>query len=342
VLLSLHGANTHLTKTLIMGTVEPITLYVCSAGRSGSTLLDLLMGSHHDCFSLGEIEHLPKNMSLDTPCSCGEPARSCPFWRQVAERILSVTGVDWYRTPYQFNLGLYKASNVLDRRHQTRAYLSKYRLILGMKWFEYAVGIRLPYHTRITRSFDIGVQNTARLFDAVREVSGRPVLLDSSKEYRKAIGLYRERPDETRLLILTRDGRGVFNSKRRDGFSLRSSIFPWIKYYRNALPLIEKQVPAQHRMRLRYEDLARDATGTLKAVCDFVGLEFDPAMLRFREAEHHILNGNDMRLGTGNEVRLDERWRTQLTSRDLAIFKSLGGERMNRRLGYRDGIGTSS
>jgi hypothetical protein len=65
-------------------------------------------------------------------------------------------------------------------------------------------------------------------------------------------------------------------------------------------------------------------------------------MLRFREAEHHILNGNDMRLGTGNEVRLDERWRTQLTSRDLAIFKSLGGERMNRRLGYRDGIGTSS
>lgn len=50
-------------------------LYICSAGRSGSTLINLVLGSHSQCMSLGEIEHLPKNIALNTPCSCGAAAR---------------------------------------------------------------------------------------------------------------------------------------------------------------------------------------------------------------------------------------------------------------------------
>jgi len=59
-------------------------------------------------------------------------------------------------------------------------------------------------------------------------------------------------------------------------------------------------------------------------------------MLDFRHTAHHILNGNDMRLGTGSEIQCDERWRTELSAVDLAYFERVGGGALNRRLGYLD------
>ena len=35
-------------------------VFIMGIGRSGSTLVELMIGSHPDCFSLGEISKLPK------------------------------------------------------------------------------------------------------------------------------------------------------------------------------------------------------------------------------------------------------------------------------------------
>jgi len=40
-----------------------------------------------------------------------------------------------------------------------------------------------------------------------------------------------------------------------------------------------------------------------------------------------------MRLDFSRQIRLDERWRQALASRDLQVFDSVAGN-MNRRLGY--------
>ena len=47
----------------------------------------------------------------------------------------------------------------------------------------------------------------------------------------------------------------------------------------------------------------------------------------------HVL-GNGMRLDADKSVRLDERWRTELSREQLAIFDETAG-RLNARLGYR-------
>ena len=41
-------------------------IYIASNGRSGSTLLDMLIGKHKSCFTLGEFQVLPidKKISL--------------------------------------------------------------------------------------------------------------------------------------------------------------------------------------------------------------------------------------------------------------------------------------
>jgi hypothetical protein len=311
-------------------------LYICSAGRSGSTLVDLLLGSHSQCTSLGEIEHLPKNLTLNTLCSCGVPARECVFWNMVAGRIKTTWGKDILQSPYSFPVGLFKASRVIDFSHQTPSYLRKRRRIHAVKLLEYWFGIEPKWLAWLTSEFEEGVSNTVNLFEVVREVSGKPVVVDSSKDYRKGIALYRRDPENVRLLVLTRDGRGVFNSERKSGVGREACVPPWVRYYSRAISLIEKNVPQEHQFHLRYEDLAGNTTDTLSALCEFAGISFESSMLDFRQTVHHILNGNAMRLGTGSEVRLDERWRTELSADDLAYFERVGGGAMNRRLGYVD------
>lgn len=247
-------------------------LYICSSGRSGSTLVDLLMGSHSRCLSLGEIEHLPKNMALDTPCSCGHGARDCPFWTAVAEDLKRRLGVDVRSSPYEFPVGLHKASRVIDRGHQTAAYLRRRRFILAIKQTEYALGFEPGWLAWLTRDFERGVANTLELYETVRKVSGKRVLIDSSKDHRKGIALYKRAPEQVRLLILIRDGRGVYRSKRKSGFDRSTSVLPWRRYYERALPALERNVPERHRHYLRYEDLARDPASALSRLCDFLDL----------------------------------------------------------------------
>ncbi|MCU0923931.1 MAG: sulfotransferase, partial [Burkholderiaceae bacterium] len=121
----------------------PRVAYICSSGRSGSTLLNLMLGSHPDFVCLGEIEHLPKNVALDTVCTCGARVSACPFWNRVFDRLASDSGMDMRAEPYRHALGYLKASSVVDPRYQTKAYLVRRRFVLGLKYLQYRYGLDL-------------------------------------------------------------------------------------------------------------------------------------------------------------------------------------------------------
>ena len=70
----------------------------------------------------------------------------------------------------------------------------------------------------------------------------------------------------------------------------------------------------------------------ISEIYDFLGLSVGLCDLRFKSTEHHIL-GNQMRLSSIGEIRLDEKWKSALTERDLEIFEQTAG-RLNRSYGY--------
>ena len=88
-------------------------VYICSAGHSGSTLLDMLIGSHSKIESLGEITHLPKNIALDTVCGCGIPVRKCSFWKKTLDQVEAKTDINVLNNPYDFDLGYIAAKVVV-------------------------------------------------------------------------------------------------------------------------------------------------------------------------------------------------------------------------------------
>src|SRR5688572_22169017 len=65
----------------------PRLAYISAASHSGSTLLAMLLGSHSEVCTVGEI----KANKLGDPeryrCSCGELIRKCSFWTTVSARM---------------------------------------------------------------------------------------------------------------------------------------------------------------------------------------------------------------------------------------------------------------
>ena len=111
-------------------------IYICSAGHSGSTLLDLLLGSHSQIESLGEIIHLAKNISLNTQCTCGEPVRSCLVWKQVVSILNEQLEIDIFSAPYTLNVGLPNPQVIKDKIHTTFHYKLRRKFLRGLRYIE--------------------------------------------------------------------------------------------------------------------------------------------------------------------------------------------------------------
>ncbi|MGH2812195.1 MAG: hypothetical protein ACRDI1_05730, partial [Actinomycetota bacterium] len=59
-------------------------LYIGGAGRSGSTLLDLMLGQLPGFFAAGELKYVwDRGLLRNELCGCGSSFRECPFWTAV-------------------------------------------------------------------------------------------------------------------------------------------------------------------------------------------------------------------------------------------------------------------
>lgn len=307
-------------------------IFICSAGHSGSTLLDLLLGAHSRIESLGEITQLPKNLALNTECCCGTPIRQCSVWQTVVGKLNQRLGIDIDLDPYSLNLGFIQASVVIDRNQQTKWKVMQRKAAFAARYFELLYN--LPVGILTNRLLLDGVKNKRALYDVVAETTNVDWIVDSSKHYLEAINLYKNDPENTRVILLVRDGRAVYYSGIKHGFSRKVSLDAWKNTYKRALPLIEKYVPKEHVMKVRYEDLASDTKLVLQSICNEVGLGFEPEMLNFHKNTSHITNGNNMRFASSPDIKLDMAWQQKLVGANLEYFND-NARYLNEKLGYR-------
>ena len=306
-------------------------VYICSAGHSGSTLLDLILGSHSSVCSMGEISHLTKNLALNSLCSCGACIRDCMIWQEVFKKLSVITGKDLFKSPYDLHLGYPLATNVVDKTHQTEMYKVKRKLILGLRYLQLTHGVMLPRF--LLNSIHQSLSNNFMLYDVIREVRNAEIVVDSSKDYMKGAGLYLKAPSNVRIILLSRDGRGVLYSNLKRNHPLHRSVNGWKRYYERALPILEKNVNPQHIFPVKYEELVKSPERVVRAICAFIGIEYESEMLNYAMADHHTTNGNNMRMSRNNEIRADIGWTQKLRLADQQYFKKIAGH-LNKHLGY--------
>ena len=77
-------------------------IYIVSNGRSGSTLLDLLLNGFDNVWTIGEINVLPFELKYNIKeCGCGQKILRCNFWSSIKKtvgKILEINGnIDLFR-----------------------------------------------------------------------------------------------------------------------------------------------------------------------------------------------------------------------------------------------------
>ncbi len=302
--------------------------YILSANFSGSTLLAMLLGSQADAFTMGEMR-VPALQNPDTyRCSCGELIKQCGFWNEVSQRMAQ-KGIAGFDITHP-NLSIHD----VESPYVTRLLNAMPRgpVLEGVRSVALSISPAWATHLR-----DVHARNTA-LAEVFQDMSGARVVVDSSKLALHLKFLLKSDRLKIKALNLIRDGRAVVTSMLGHGFqratraeTIAGAAMEW-KRTNEASQRILDTMPASQSMTFLYEELCRQPEGTLRKICNFLGMDTQHINLDFRSKAQHVL-GNDMRLKSGSDIRLDERWRTTLTKEDLAVFDQVAGE-MNRKYGY--------
>ena len=175
-------------------------------------------------------------------------------------------------------------------------------------------------------------RDNAHLARCVGEVAQASLVVDASKKWQRLALLQKAENIDLRVLYLVRDGRAVLNSYVRKFGRFSIGFRRWLAPSLTAFRLRRRMVP-EHWLRVRYEDLATDPEAQLRKICRFLSVAYEPQMLSFRSHSDHGVRGNRMRGRSNETIRLDERWRQELSRRHQLLFAVLGGW-LNRLNGY--------
>jgi len=287
-------------------------LYVAGFGRSGSTILDNLVGQVSGFFSAGELCYTwAHGLAENGLCGCGAPLADCEVWGPVFGNLDG--GVDASEMARL-------EREALRTRHLPLMLLSPGRRMLEKRLRGY-------------------VPNLKRFYREIQHVTGCEVIVDSSKSpfYGYALGLT---PGiDMHVVHLIRDPRASAYSwlKKKlqpdrgedgymDRFSPVKSSLLWAVW--NAAAEAFWRRTSGRYLLLRYEDFVADPREALKRILEMV--DAGGQQLPFvagREVAlgaSHTVAGNPNRFRTGTvKLRLDDEWKGRMRFRDKALVTSL-------------------
>ena len=274
-------------------------MFVGGYGRSGSTIIDLLLNRAPGVVAVGEFRHLFGRALTDNElCSCGHKFLECPFWKKVIKTAFP-DGYDKEQIQWAV------------KRFNRLVMLPKLRSESRLNAAERA-DLELYRHT------------FAAAYRAVAEVSGAKVVVDSTK-YPLHGWVLKDMPElDLSVMLLVRDPRAVTYSWQRR--RLRPEVWweqremPRHNATRSALAwnlsndLTVALEPHVNRFRVqRYEDFVDDPESELADIASFaLGKQTALPKTLFTKQPHlpHTIAGNPVRIGSEHvKVKADDEWR---------------------------------
>ena len=285
----------------------PKVLYIAGSGRSGSTLMEVLLGRLvPGAFAAGEISGIWSDGFIENNlCCCGRPLQQCDFWVAVVQRAFGGwRGIDPHR-------------------------MLKLWLSLSRMRNEVAIGLRIAAH-RTTWHAELRELSAVwhSLYAAIQAVSGCRTIIDSSKVPLGVRILSELKAFDTYTLHLVRDGRAVAYSmqrkKLRPEFASGAEYMPRHNPVFSALHwvfvnlMVSRQAKeCRHYRCVQYRDLVAQPQAVLSEVAAFVGERAvhggwtDERVIQL--SENHTLSGNPMRFKRGQlKIISDDEWRAKM------------------------------
>jgi hypothetical protein len=301
-------------------------LYIAGSVRSGSTVLDKVLGELEGFFAAGEIAYVWERGLLENwLCGCGARFRDCPVWTAVL------------RAAFGEPLGVEPREMMALQRRATRIRRVPNVLRASRRGAPESLGLgSLP-------------ANLGRLYRAIRDTTGSRVIVDSSKVPAYGYVLGSLPGIDLRVVHLVRDSRAVAYSWMRQKAQpdrggnqdmhragpLAGGVL-WSIWNATAEALWTS-VPERY-LRLRYEDFVREPEVAVRRILRWMGE--GPSDLPFLDGHtatlgtSHTVAGNPNRLDTGSvPIRPDAEWSSRMARRDRTLVTGLTWPLL-RRYGY--------
>lgn len=160
-------------------------IYVSGNGHSGSTLLDIMLGSVDGCFSAGELNFITRDSINEEYCSCQTIISDCDIWSLILEK--------WEKRR-DISYAEYQSSRLKYERNKV------FLTALWNSWFPSQDYLR---YCRATQT----------LFEVIKEVTKADFIIDSSKAPTRIPIL--NKIADVRVIHLCRDFKGVLNSAKK-------------------------------------------------------------------------------------------------------------------------------
>lgn len=269
----------------------PTVFFIASTGHSGSTLLDMVIGSDKNIFSMGEVRQynkfFPNSKYLrPTPqheaqtfqkCTCGADLDSgeCSFWNKI--------------------------------RMKDRYFITKPRdIYFKFRFIAYIIG-------------KIGVEKVDRdlkadytlLLQEIYVQHGYKTFVDSSKSPQWLFflaHLHNKGYIKLRIIRLSRHPGGVFYSHKKIGRNPYFALFGRsFTNYAASKVASKEDIPL---LKIQYKDLTLNTPWVLYILGKFTGGDYNSGLFK---TEYHMIGGNPMRFRGVSEIRHDDRWKLKLS-----------------------------
>lgn len=296
-------------------------IYISGEGRSGSTLLDRILGTLEGVSSFNEIYELWGHGFLKNgKCACGQEIKACSFWAKVSAEVIEKHG-----RPEQ----LLKLQDDVDHsRHLLK-------IITGIS--SPAFCNKLNAHKEVLNT----------LYQSLAKNSGNNIIVDSSKLPSRALILSQIPGIKVYVIHLVRDVRGVIHSWNKQKWD--PSTGGYLRRYRPGRTLMawvvrnlltELLAKRMFYLRLNYEDWVQRPKSVIQETVDL--LEPTAGKILPFESENeiqlgpiHSVRGNPDRFVSGlSKIQLDDVW-THKLDKNTERLARLFSFPLLKRYGYK-------
>ncbi|MFO1378445.1 MAG: sulfotransferase [Steroidobacteraceae bacterium] len=256
-------------------------IYVMGAGRSGTTLLSIMLGAHPATGVRGELLQFAEYWRRNLECSCGKPVRECGHWLEAGRALAGADAA---------SAASYDRLIAESERHWRVAQYLLAPRTAARRYFE------------ALRRLFLALSPSGMVIDASKYVA-RALVLDTIPDFR--VG----------YVYIVRDARGVLHSFSKPVQRPKSAMAAALYYVlvNGAAQLAVWTRLRGRSIKVRYEDLVAEPGRELERIGRFLGLDMSGVIASIAAGEPldigHMVSGNRIRTNGVIKVGLDDEWR---------------------------------
>jgi len=302
----------------------PRVLYIAGYGRSGSTILDILLGSHDRVVSVGEVAYLGDEwLEENRRCACGAPYERCTFWKEMISSAREAKRLSRIQRVIEHRRSIPQLLTGALSEESKRAYRNQMRGLLA----------------RIALKGDADV------------------IVDSSKSPRLTTGRFWALKElagvDLQVLHLVRDGRDVLSSFARKGsnwalegyhegklLEVERALIGWV-IANSVAYMLGRSLGRDRYIQVHFENLLAFPQNVLQRIGKFADLNMNSVAERVSQSRSfqvgHNVGGN--RIRHKNKIQLRRKsLQDRCPGKGLSVYQKnlfrFSGNWMNWFFGY--------